>query len=159
MRITIEEPKNNYLPNVRKGFDWDKYINRQRYLECQVVSAINAYYYLTGTAIDFGSPRYNYLLDIAEANTEPARFIDLVHKELGLKIKTTYEAIADFSTVEYPLEKTIGMHSILLIDYKKDCVRITNVGQKDGWVKISDFLKFSKGLDENYFRYKLLCLN
>ena len=156
MRITIEPPKINQKTNIRKGLDWKNFINKQKYLECQVITAINAFYYLTGNYIDPNSFLYENLVNISEARYAPAHFIDKVHKKLGIVIKRTYDNSPNYT--EFPLEKTIGMHSVLIVNSKNDSIQVTNMGLTDGWIKKTDFLKYTSRISKTFFRYKLFGL-
>jgi len=66
---------------------WSKYLNSQKYSECQVVTALNAYYYLTGKIYcEQNSQEYENLVNLCCARNGAAISIEKVHKKLGLKI-------------------------------------------------------------------------
>lgn len=66
---------------------WDKYLNRQKYSECQLITALNAHYYLTGKIYcKQDSPEYEDLVNLCRARHGAAIGIEKVHKKLGLKI-------------------------------------------------------------------------
>jgi len=63
---------------------WEKYLNKQLYSECQLVTAINAYYFFTGKTIKQDSKEYGDLVDLCGARHGSAICIEKVHKKLGL---------------------------------------------------------------------------
>lgn len=67
---------------------WKNYINRQKYSECQIITALNAYYYLTGEVYcKQDSQEYDDLIYLCGARSGSAIGVEKnVHKKLGLKI-------------------------------------------------------------------------
>jgi len=53
------------MPKVNRMIDWEGYIKRNTkgVMDCQLVTAINAYYRLTGKKIRQGSAKYNFSND------------------------------------------------------------------------------------------------
>jgi len=67
--------------------NWNKYLNNQKYSECQLVTALNAYYYLTGEVYcKQDSDEYEKLVDECCARHGSAIGIEKIHKKLGLEI-------------------------------------------------------------------------
>ncbi len=64
---------------------WENYLNSQKYSECQLVTAINAYYFFTGKTIKSDSDGYEKLVDLCGARHGTATCIEKVHRKLGLK--------------------------------------------------------------------------
>lgn len=136
---------------------WDKYLNSQKYSECQLVTAINAAYYLRNETVNPTSKRYEKLVDLVGAR-HGAALRDLLpkaHKRLGVKPGRSYSSffwlkkdLRDRGKLEAPTEiavrsKNYGTHSVLIVDYepKTDAVRIANFGLHtsiSGWIFIED---------------------
>jgi hypothetical protein len=68
--------------------NWSKYLNSQKYSECQLITALNAYYYLTGKVYcTQDSPRYEELVDLSGTRHGTAINIEKrIHEKLGLQI-------------------------------------------------------------------------
>lgn len=65
---------------------WSKYLNSQKYSECQLVTALNAYYHLTGKVYcKQDSQEYEDLVDGCCARNGAAIGIEKTHKQLGLR--------------------------------------------------------------------------
>jgi len=133
--------------------EWKDYHNTQLYSECQLVTALNAYYHLTGKVIKQNSKRYESLVDLCGARHGSAISIDKVHKKLGLKIAKlmfnpfytdTKKGFHRIKKIKLPLEisvwhKSVGYHSVLMVDYepKTEACRITNfkgATNRAGWI-------------------------
>jgi len=159
--------------------EWENYIkhNKSGYADCCLVSAINAYYYLTGKIIKQDSARYERLIDLSKCRYGPALSIDKVYKKLGLKISWEGNFLYDFiwrkgkiiskKKIPLPLEVTVyhrryGLHSILIVDHctKSDSLRITNFDREttaSGWMFREDMYKFER---KNYGKiYKLITID
>ena len=66
--------------------NWSKYLNGQKYSECQLITALNAYYYLTGKIYcKQDSQEYEDLVDSCCARIGAAIGIEKVHRKFGLK--------------------------------------------------------------------------
>lgn len=114
---------------------WNKYLNCQKYSECQLVTALNAYYYLTGKVYCFqDSEKYEELVDLCGARYGAATSIEKVHRKLGLVIKKEFQHKFLFcKNKTLPLEMSVwhkrtGYHSVCIVDYepKTECFRIPN---------------------------------
>jgi hypothetical protein len=126
------------------------------------VSALNAYYFLTGKAIKQDSQEYEDLVDLAKARRGAALCIEKVHRKLGLvtvKKAAHLWDLWDEKGLLLPIEATIwhkktGFHSVTIVDQciKCDCIRITNfqdATNTEGWMFREDFYqvetKITKG--------------
>ena len=143
--------------------NWYKFINKQQEQDCQVVTAVNAYYYLTGKTIQYASPEYEELKELAGAIAGTAICIDKVYKKLGIKIDEKFMFLSDFlwqynlrnmkqkikrTKYPFPIEMTCwhkrtGFHSVLIIDHCKKCdaFRICNFQEAtthEGWIFSED---------------------
>ena len=141
---------------------WEGFQNTQNYIECQLVSALNAYYYLTGEKIKIGSEGYEELVDISGGRHEPCMCMSPIYTRLGIKIKKTFDEPSEFlNNLLFPMEKAVygAVHSVLIVDWERHNrrVRITNFAATDnqGWLPEDTFLKCVQRKDENYGSYKL----
>ena len=136
--------------------EWKNFHNSQKYSECQLVTALNAYYFLTGKIIKQDSKRYENLVDLCFARYGAAININKVHKKLGLKITKHYISLPN--KVRLPLEisvwhKSYGFHSVLIVDFepKSKACRVTNfkmATNTQGWIfheDLNHLLRVGKG--------------
>ena len=142
------------------SIDWNKVINKNKYSECQLITALNAYYVLTGNYIEQDSERYEELVDLVSARHRSAIGIEKAWKELGLVVLKEGNSLFDFTTGDpenafsLPLEYSIwhkryGFHSTLIIAYepKSDAVMVTNfdkVTTSFGWMFREDMYLYEK---------------
>lgn len=116
--------------------------------DCQVVTAVNAYYFHTGKTVR--QDRYERLCELAKACYGSAICIEKVHEKLGLETfdktesydMTSYESLEDI--IAFPIEMSVyhpkyGFHSTLIVERDVRChaVRVVNfsrVTNSDGWV-------------------------
>lgn len=146
-------------------WDWVKlrhvnYTGKLHYGDCQVISAVNAYYVLMGKVAYKTEREYRALCKLAGACYGPATSIEKIYKKLGIeRYKTTYfpgtESKIRFT---HPIECTVwhvkyGFHSILIVDSAPKCnaIRVTNFQYEtttDGWMfeqNLSHILHSDKG--------------
>jgi len=134
--------------------DWCKYVHRNRTQgDCQLVTAANAYYYLTGKTIT--KRRYERLIDLCGCRHGSATCIEKVHKELKIEPKKLYLSVFEFTfgkKILLPMElnvwhKYYGFHSVLIVDFERrvNAVRITNFkyATSDGWIFLDDLSHFA----------------
>jgi len=147
---------------VRMNRPWKGFQNTQNYIECQLVSALNAYYYLTGEHIEIGSEGYEELVDLTNGRNMPCLCMSPLYERLGIKIKKTFDSPEEFmNNLSFPTEKIVqgALHSVLIVDWdpQNKRLRVTNFGaaNSDGWVSEEDFLRSTKVKDENYGSYKV----
>lgn len=135
--------------------DWKKYAikNHLNYCDCQVVSAVNAYYFLTGKVIGQTSKMYDGLVVLAKAKYGSALCIDKVHDRLGIRVSGSQYSIINHGlvsklSVKLPVEvciwhKSYGYHSVLIVDWepRTASVRVTNFEGVNncGWIYYEDF--------------------
>jgi hypothetical protein len=133
-------------------YDWKKIINqnsggRKYYSDCQVVTAVNAYYLLTGEQIKQRSKRYKELCELAKACYGSAICIKKVWKELGIEVfNESFLPMND----DYPTECSVwhlryGYHSVLICDYSEKCsaYRVANLRwhtSMNGWIFEEDLI-------------------
>jgi predicted solute-binding protein len=134
---------------------WKNYINKQLYSECQLITAINAYYYLTGKIIKQESQEYEDLVDLVKARNGSALYIKRVHEKLGLitlKKAGHLWDLWDDKKLLLPIGATVwhkktGFHSVAIVEQclKTDCIRIANFQDAtslDGWMFREDFYQY-----------------
>lgn len=134
---------------------WENYINNQKYSDCQIVTAVNAYYYLTGKQIKYNSPTYRRFVELTGAKYGSAIQIERIYDDLKL-CYTEYDDFLNFYRLvedrKFPIEITVdhkrhGRHSVLVIDYEPKCnaYQITNFSfatTKNGWIFWEDLNQF-----------------
>jgi hypothetical protein len=134
--------------------DWNGYISSNRTEgDCQLVTAVNAYYYLTGKTVS--EKRYEKFVDVAKCRHGSAISIGDVWKKLGIREEKRYCHI--FCTIEkgkrfLPLEinvwhKCFGFHSVLAVEWewRTEALRVTNfrrVVSNTGWIFLEDLHHF-----------------
>jgi len=131
--------------------------------DCQLVTAVNARYHLTGEIVDPKSDEYQELVDLVCCRYGAAIDIRKAWKKLGItedqrlqwyeiaRQDVNPEVVKVFpDSYRYKLQKEsflevsiwhkfFGFHSIAIVDYepRTDCVRLTNfkhVTSTDGWM-------------------------
>jgi len=151
--------------------NWETYLKENRIAgDCQLVTAINACYHLTGKIVEQGSKTYEDLVDLAVCRHGAAIAIRSAWKKLGIwedqrlrsweigRSSQESQAGPESSPPMYPYElkshsflevsvhhKFFGSHSIAIVDYepRTDCVRLTNfkhVTSSEGWIFWEDLL-------------------
>lgn len=131
--------------------EWAGYINQNKleHADCQIVTAVNAYYYLTGDNIPQDSERYQHLVKLTAAKNGPALSIQKAWDNLEIE-PYNYRYYPFFATEDkLPVattiwHKTTGYHSVLIVDRIEECtaIRVTNFRAKtslDGWLFEEDF--------------------
>jgi len=151
-----------------KKYEWKNIINQNSpgRADCQVVTAINAYYILTGNIISRNSDTYEEFCTKCGCRYGAAINIDKIYKELGLKRTVKHYGIPwdvfnpNLKKEKYkkflPLESLVwykksGFHSVAIIDYEpRTCsLRISGFRWEttsNGWIYWEDF--------QHYFRNK-----
>lgn len=108
-----------------RRFTVKKFIDKQRYSECQLVTAINAAIYLGQSTVDPSSEEYERLVDLSLARCGPAICVERAYTYLRIEKKEfetfpNFEQVAQFLHEGHPIEATIrypggGYHSVLII--------------------------------------------
>jgi len=119
--------------------------------DCQLVTAINAYYHLTGKIIEHDSNEYQELAELAGCVYGSCINIKKVWDKLGICKDERYSNPFDISDnlkencfIEVNIwHKHYGFHSIAIVDYieKAKCVKVTNfkyVSSTEGWIFFED---------------------
>ena len=103
--------------------EWDNYIHRNNKTsgDCSLVSAANAYYYLTGKTVD--KELYEELIDDCGCRHGSCINMKKAFNVLGLRIDQSYKYFINGSIDILPLEinvwhKFFGYHSILAFDWE-----------------------------------------
>jgi len=151
-----KEPE-EYDSNIDK-----RYINNQRYSECQLVTAINAAICLNEHPINPHSVEYERLVDLSMSRHGAVIEIEEVYRYLRIcklelrhtwkNIKYRLEKHPNKEPIEFYVynnhNKKTGYHSVLAIECKEGrkykYIRIANFIKhtKDGWIKWDEFKKF-----------------
>jgi hypothetical protein len=136
---------------------WQNYINQNRYFECQVIAALNAYFFLNKkTFCSQQTQQYEDLVDLAAARDGASVFIEKVYRKIGIKrvgiLKYIWEVENIFSALKLPVamsvwHKRLGLHRCLIVGQSKKCraFRIANfspVTTAEGWVFIEDLYQW-----------------
>jgi len=144
---------------------WEGFQNTQNYIECQLVSALNAYYFLTGDKIKIGSEGYEELVDLTCGRNMPCLCMSPAYERLGIKIKKTFDSPKEFlNNLVFPMEKVVHgtLHSVLIVDWEPSAkrLRVTNFGatDKEGWISEEAFFESTKVKSDNFGKYKLFSL-
>lgn len=138
---------------------WDGYLLRNSLgeMDCQLVTAINAYYHLTGRRIGQRTKRYHDLRVLCGAVAGAAHCVEKVWNRLGIEryAERFRPFEGDRSTLRAPIEacvwhKAYGRHSVLIVDRAPKCkaIRITNfkwATSLDGWIFEEDFAHLQCG--------------
>lgn len=142
--------------------NWKKYIHKNSssekyYADCQLVTAVNAYYHLTGKTIKQDSEQYKQLAELAGCCYGSCINIKRVWKELGIWEdkrfqEWDYVSLDKFLKQKKFIEiniwyKRYGLHSSAIVDYckKTEAVRITNFKYEtsiNGWIFLEDLKPF-----------------
>jgi hypothetical protein len=133
-----------------------EYINSQKYYDCQLISAINAYYYFGGKLID--NIEYEILVDKCNARfSGQPLYMNRIYKDLGIKVIKKSKSILNFlnekrTKLQLPLEVSVwetnyGYHSVLIVDFcsKSQAIKVTNfrfITTKNGWMFLQDLYKY-----------------
>ena len=131
---------------------WQKYLKSNSYnmSDCQLVTAVNANYYLTDTTIQQNSSEYRTLIDITKCKHGACISIADGWDYLGIKDDARFRwydldnYLFSNCFIEVNVwHKYFGYHSIAIVDYikKASCVRVTNfkhVASTSGWIFLED---------------------
>ena len=128
-----------------------RYINHQKYWECQFVTAVNAALYFNEPGIHPESVEYERWIDFMRGardegiwNIKPAyKYLGLGFKRIPIKINCIMDSIDNGHPVELSFHSNMhGIHSALAIDYNHEAVRVLNNGfSLSSWVPWKFMLK------------------
>lgn len=138
--------------------DWENYLNQNSpgQMDCQLVTAVNAYYHLTGRMIGPYTRRYESFRRLCGAIAGAATCIEKVWNRLGIeRYNERYWPFKGVGPLRAPIEtcvwhKAYGRHSVLIVDRASKCraVRVTNFGRAtnlNSWIFEEDFAHFQCG--------------
>lgn len=150
------------------------YQNKQKYSECQLVSALNAAYHLGEKYIDPDSEEYERLVDLVLARNGSAITIEYAYRYLRLKygdVKPCWESIEFAMEMKLPVgmglsTKKYGSHSALIVKkaydnsrggYKLKVPNLSHYTNKQMWIHWEEFEKMiykgnNLGPEYCYFR-------
>ena len=133
--------------------DWNSYLKSQKYSECQLVTVLNARYYLTGEVIKQDSQEYEDLVELCGARYGSAICIEKVYERLNLVIKKHHFGLIE-DGADLPIDisiwhKAYGFHSVCAVDYepRTRAFRIPNfkwATNLDGWIFGEDLNNFTR---------------
>lgn len=137
--------------------DWNNYIKQNSnhkiyHSDCQLVTAVNAYHYLTGKIINQDSKEYRELAELGLCKHGSCICIEKVWNELGIEEDKRFKSydlekyLKKNCSMEVSIwHKFFGFHSVSIVDYikKANCVRITNfkhvtTSLPGGWIFLED---------------------
>ena len=156
---------------------WKKYHNSNKTpFDCQLVTAVNAYYYLTGKTIPQDSEKYDELVELTGCAHGAAISIEKAWDKLGIKVLQESGTLFDFrvnrskkdkkkpsppdftfkKSCPLPIEwriwhKNTGFHSTLIVEEckKVKAFRVLNfrdVTTNGGWLFEEDMYMYSRGI-------------
>jgi len=151
---------------------WESYIHRNKTEgDCQLVSVVNAYYYLTGKTIS--EKLYNELAELCGCRYGSCININKAFDLLGICEGERFTTLGSFPGLvpKLPLEiniwhKFFGFHSILAVEWSSrlKAYRVTNfkhVASSLGWIFEEDLMLFvtlNPNLDEPRWQSRIFGL-
>jgi len=149
----------------------DGYLNSQKYLECQLVTIINAAIHLGEQPVSPDSEEYERIVDIGCARYGAAIRPEYVMDYLRIEAFNTdpcWENLQRNIYAGFPVEygvhhPKVGFHSVLVIgctEYDKKRVRVANLSQDTDakmwmdWDKFKELWYFISNWEARYFRLK-----
>lgn len=149
-----------------------KYLNKQKYFECQLVTAINAATYLGQIPVDLESEEYERLVDLVCARHGSAINIDLAYNYLRLDYRMVPASLKQIKLAiqnKTPISVTIwhpktGFHSVLIVDFRGERLKVCNFMKETTrhmWINWDNFKKFitrKKNINPNYGKFKVFSL-
>jgi len=163
-RVDVK-PRTTRAATARKR-KWERYIYENRFCgDCQLVTAVNAYYFLTGKTVS--RKAYDQLAKDTACTSGAAIGIDKAHKRLGIRRGDAWSWVYDWVggrgsevvdriklVAKLPLEVTVwhkgyGFHSVLIVDFEPvtRSVRVTGFKKATndrGWMYWEDFHHYTK---------------
>lgn len=139
-------------------------------MDCQVVTAVNAFHVLSGNIMKQGSPDYNNLCEEAGACYGSAISIGRIYNQLGLKLgfklKRLHHNLNGIGS-EFVIETNIwhdepGYHSVAIIDVNGNKLRVANFRWEtsgDGWIDREEFEKYIYMPNNNHWASRKIKLD
>ncbi len=140
------------------SIDWDNYIHKNSLgnQDCQLVTAINACYYLTGEIVRQDSKLYKQLLKLGGCEYGSCCATKKIWKALGIweDKRLNYYDLRKYLKKNCFIELTVwhkrhGYHSVAIVDWikKAECIRVINFRYETsiaGWMFLEDIKPFLK---------------
>ena len=131
-----------------KGRRWKKYLYKNKYEgDCQLVSIVNAYYYLTGKTVK--DEVYDELVEMCGCVAGACIEISKAIAYLDLQEVERYLYLVPYVPLEINVwHKFFGFHSVLAVGWSQrlDAYRILNfkhVTSSNGWIFREDLMHFT----------------
>lgn len=121
----------------------------QKYWDCQLITSINAYRYLTGKRIDQNTEEYERLVDLTKCRYGGALEIEKADEYFNLKtfyVPATLAEIKFYLDIGHPLGMSLfsqcGYHEVLIVGYTNKKIQVLNLPETDKcgnitWKKLS----------------------
>jgi len=145
-------------------------INKQKYSECQLVSAFNAAIYL-GTRKRIKNKEYEDLVDLTGARYGSCISVSKSYPILGIDYKDitpTKKNFIKWISKGFPVQTNIwhektGFHTVLIVNYNENKNRvkvlnfryITNRKMWVSWDVLYEHLEFSKNIDPSKGKFRV----
>jgi hypothetical protein len=138
--------------------EWTKYINKQKYSECQLITALNAHYYLTGKTINQESKKYEQLVDLVKARNGSAICIEESWGRLDIYPFNYRRYLSGDFPLPFEINvwyKKCGFHSVCAVDYNKEveALRVPNLKWLttfEGWIFIEDLRHYLDDMNKGW---------
>lgn len=145
-------------------------INKQKYSECQLISAFNAAIYL-GTRKYIKNKEYEELVDLTMGRYGSCISVSKSYPILGIDYKDvtpTKKTFIKWTSNGFPVQVNVwhektGFHTVLMVDYNenKDRVKVINfrhITNRRMWVSwdvLYSLLSFSKNVDPTKGKFRV----
>ena len=133
-----------------------RYIHKQKYSECQLVSALNALIFFGKEICNIGSKEYEELVDIVCARYGSALRIKRAYKRLGLRYR---KGLLGLKWIENNLPvaidvwyKKLGWHQILIIKVKKNMCYTANFKERKNKIMFDELKEMHNHIHPNFGR-------
>ena len=129
-----------------------RYLESQKYSECQLVAVLNACTYLTGGSFDQETKEYERLVDLVKARNGAAIGIGKAIAKLDME---SQEGKRDLRWIRKNLPVGIdiwhiryGIHAVCIVGVRGDLVRVTNLGRvfRRKWIPWRKFKRIVRQL-------------
>jgi len=133
-----------------------RYIHKQKYSECQLVSALNALIFFGKEVCNIGSKEYEELVDLVCARYGSAIRIKKAYRELGLRYRSGSFGLKWIEN-NLPVAidvwcKKLGWHQILIIKVEGNMCYTTNFKEKGNKLMFDELEKIHNHIHPNFGR-------